>query len=467
MPPFHPDTIVAIVTPLGEGGIAVLRLSGEDAIALVDGVFHGKHTLAEAASHSAHVGKLLDDDGAMLDEVVATLFRAPHSYTAEDVVEVSCHGSSFIARKILEQFIRRGARPADPGEFTKRAFLNGRIDLSQAEAVAELIRARSDSAHKASLQQLRGVHSEKFLEIKNAIIQLCGLLELELDFSEEGVSLIETSTSEKTLRQVISDVSQLIDSYKVGKVVRDGIKVVLTGRPNVGKSSILNCLLNQERSIVTEISGTTRDTIEEAVHLSGYYVRVVDTAGLRLTTDLVEAEGIRRTEAEIDDADVVAYVFDASLTDLREDAERVEAIHSDAANQGKTILLIANKIDLCGGMVAASMSGLSCRGSVLPVSARTGEGVDSLRKALSELCLSRDFHLEEKSIIVTNARHQAGLLETRAALQRALGSLETGESNEFVAVDLRAALRHVGEIIGNTTTDDILNVIFASFCIGK
>ncbi len=467
MPPFHPDTIVAIVTPLGEGGIAVLRLSGEEAITKVDEVFHGKQRLATAASHTAHVGKLLDDEGNMLDEVVVTVFRAPHSYTVEDVAEVSCHGSVFIARKILESFIRRGVRPAEPGEFTKRAFLNGRIDLSQAEAVAELIHARSDSAHKASLQQLRGLHSIKFLEIKDAIMRLCGLLELELDFSEEGISLIEISTTEKIIQELIVDVTQLIDSYKVGKVVRDGIKVVLIGRPNVGKSSLLNSLLNEERSIVTEISGTTRDTIEEAVHLSGYYVRVVDTAGLRATTDPVEVEGIRRTEAEIEDADVVAYVLDAGRKDIIEDGERVRSISAAAASQGKSFLLLANKIDLIGGELGENLTNLSGGMAILPVSAKSGKGIDSFRKTLSDLCLSRDYHLEEKSVIITNARHQASLLEAREALCRALASIQARQSNEFIAVDLRAALRHVGEIIGNTTTDDILNRVFASFCIGK
>lgn len=469
MPSLHPDardTVVAIITPLGEGGIAVLRLSGERAISAADEVFHGKHPLSQAQSHTAHVGSLLDEHGELLDEVVATVFRAPHSYTAENVVEVSCHGSVFIAQRILERFVHLGIRPAEPGEFTKRAFLNGRMDLSQAEAVAELIHSRSDSARRASLHQLQGLHSNKFQEIRDSILHLCSLLELELDFSEEGISLIETSTSESTLTGILAEITQLIDSFRFGKIYRDGIKVVLAGKPNVGKSSLLNALLNENRSIVTEVSGTTRDTIEESVRLGGLSVRIVDTAGLRRSTDPVEVEGIKRTEAEIEDADIVAYVIDISSSDFNEDMERMRQI-SAARPGAKGPIVVFNKEDLPR---SSEFDMLAKNLAALPnahVSAKTGLGVQNLRDLIADACISGDFPLNEKSVIITNARHQASLIEVRECLQRALVSLREQQSNEFIAVDLRSSLRHIGEITGETTTEDILNNIFASFCIGK
>jgi tRNA modification GTPase len=465
MPSLHPvadDTIVAIITPPGEGGIAVLRLSGADAISAVDKVFHGKQPLSAAASHTAHVGTLSDEQGELLDEVVVTVFRAPHSYTAEDVAEVSCHGSPFIAQKILQSFVRRGIRPAEPGEFTKRAFLNGRIDLAQAEAVAELIRSRSDAAQSASLHQLQGLHTNKFEELKKRILDLTSLLELELDFSEEGISLTETSTNERLVDGLVEDLTQLIDSYRFGKVYRDGLKVVLAGKPNVGKSSLLNALLNEHRSIVTEISGTTRDTIEESIRLAGYSVRVVDTAGLRKTSDPVELEGIRRTEAEIEDADVVAYLLDVTSRELSADMERVAQLRS---TKGGKVLVVANKVDLRPDWRLSPA--LPDRTELYLVSAKTGQGIEALKAALSNMCFSGSFHPAEKSVVITNARHQASLIQARASLLGAAGSLRDGQSNEFVALDLHAALRHIGEITGASTTEDVLNNIFASFCIGK
>mgnify|MGYP003340950183 CR=1 FL=1 len=467
MPPHHPvadDTIVAVITPPGEGGIAVLRLSGPRAISAVDAVFHGKQPLAGAASHSAHVGMLTEPDGAVLDEVVVTIFRAPRSYTAEDVAEVSCHGSTFIAQKILQSFVRQGMRPAEPGEFTRRAFLNGRIDLSQAEAVAELIRSRSDMARDAALRQLQGLHTNRFEEIKGKILNLCSLLELELDFSEEGISITETGTNELTIRTIVEELTQLIDSYKFGKIYRDGVKVVLVGQPNVGKSSLLNALLNEQRSIVTDISGTTRDTIEEAIRLAGYSVRVVDTAGLRHTVDPVELEGIRRTLAEIEDADVVAYLLDASSPNPAQDMVRLSSL---VASKGGAsgIMLVVNKVDLALGWTPpiSMPAGMG----IYKVSAKTGFGIEELKRAISDRCFSGDFHLSEKSVIVTNARHQASLIQAKAALERSLASLVGGQSNEFIALDMHAALRHLGEITGATTTEEVLNNIFASFCIGK
>jgi tRNA modification GTPase len=427
-------------------------------------LFHGKQPLSAAASHTAHVGTLADEAGQPLDEVVVTVFRAPHSYTAENVAEVSCHGSSFIAEKILRAFVRNGIRPAEPGEFTRRAFLNGRIDLSQAEAVAELIRSRSDAAHRSSLYQLQGLHTNKFQEINTAILDLCSLLELELDFAEEGISLIETRTSEEKIRNLVGELTQLIDSYRFGKVYRDGVKVVLAGKPNVGKSSLLNALLNQNRSIVTEISGTTRDTIEEAIRLAGYYVRVVDTAGLRSTTDPVEQEGIRRAAAEIEDADIVAYVVDATAKDFREDHDRVRQVR-DAMDEKGALIIVWNKVDLAADIPDLFLQPGEPR--LFPVSALTGEGIEHLKRSLSEVCFSGGFQLGDKSVIITNARHQANLMLARESLTKALATIQEGQSGEFVAIDLRSALRHIGEITGASTTEDLLNNIFANFCIGK
>jgi tRNA modification GTPase len=458
------DTIAAIITPIGEGGIAVLRVSGKQAIEVADRGFRGQRPLAEVPTQTVHVGHFIDPLGAELDEVVATIFREPHSYTTEDVVELSCHGSSFVAKRILSALLAYGARMAEPGEFTKRAFLHGRIDLSQAEAVAELIRSQSDVSHKASLRQLEGALSERVGNIREKLIQMCGLLELELDFVEENIQFTDRDATVQELESLIFNVSQIIDSYEFGRICRDGVKVVIAGKTNVGKSSLLNALLDIDRSIVTNVSGTTRDVIEENICIGGMIFRLVDTAGLRETEDIVELEGIRRTEEQLRAADLVLFVIDATEGYSGSDFALLRNILGKAAD-GKSIVVI-NKIDLLNGeMSVASPCFSGC--PTIPVSAVQRLGLDTLRdELLRQSSHSLATHVDS-SVVITNARHQRCLTKVKESIGRSLKALRKGESNELIALDLRIALDTLGEITGVVTTDDVLNEIFSKFCIGK
>jgi tRNA modification GTPase len=438
------DVIAAIATPAGEGGIAVLRVSGRGAIGVVDGAFRGRHLLETAATHTAHVGTFIDATGRAIDEVVATLFREPHSYTGENTVEISCHGGLFVSREILTELLSRGARHAEPGEFTKRAFLNGRIDLSQAEAVADLIQARSEAARKLSFDQLRGRLSHKLDELKAMLVSITGALEIELDFAEEGLAEVPREQLLADIAGVSGEIGRMIGSYRQGRVERDGAKVVLVGDPNVGKSSILNSLLDKERSIVTHLPGTTRDTIEESVTINGMLFRLVDTAGLRESDDLAESEGIRRTRAEMESADLVLQVSDCSRA----------AISAPVPGA----MRVLNKFDLVG----FDRSTLPTEGEAIVISAKSGYGIDELKSKIFERCSHPD-----ENVTLSNARHLRCLQDAQQSLANALASAEGGMSGEFVVVDLRGAMHALEMIIGVVTTDEILQNVFANFCIGK
>lgn len=462
----YEDTIVAIITPIGVGGISVLRLSGKHAIAIADKAFHGKQPLTEVATHTAHFGKIVGQDSEIIDEVVVTVFKEPFSYTGENVVEVSCHGSIFVAQKILSTFIELGASHAEPGEFTKRAFLNGKIDLSQAEAIADLIQSRSALSHKASLAQLEGRLSAKVSELRDKLINLCGLVELELDFVEEGLEFLDKSKMSEEIKKVIDTLTQLIDSYEFGKICRDGVRVVLTGKTNVGKSSLLNALLNDDRAIVTDISGTTRDVIEENIVINGLLFRLIDTAGLRETSDIVEMEGIRRTRKEVQDANIALFLVDASTGFDEEDKASLEEVRSLRKSDNKNLILVENKVDLLNGK--ADANSLDEFGiTKIRISAKTGEGLGELRLQLYNMALKSSDYSVESSMVVTNVRHRNALIKAKESLERVLKGLNEGQSNEFLAVDIRNATNSLGEIIGVVTTDDILNAIFSKFCIGK
>jgi tRNA modification GTPase len=461
------DTIAAIATPIGEGGISVIRLSGTDALRVADACFKGKKTLQQAASHTAHFGEIRDEEDSLVDEVVATVFRAPNSYTREDVVEVSCHGGVFITRKILETLLAKGARMADPGEFTKRAFLNGRIDLSQAEAVADLIRSCSTLAHRSSLSQLRGTLSDKIQAFRDALLRVVSLLELELDFFEEGLELSEKSGILSEIEEISGALKDLIGSYQSGRVFREGVRVVLVGKPNVGKSSILNALLSEDRSIVTSIPGTTRDTIEESLTVDGLLLRIVDTAGLRETRHPVEHEGVRRTEREIQEADISMLILDVSQGFTSEDELIFDRSLSKQLHEENTCIVVFNKIDLLSNISNLRIPEKLLKHDIVYVSAKTGSGMDQLRKELFTKAMEGGKHYGEKSLVLTNARHRDVLLRTQQSLERAEKALKESQSNEFIVVDLRGALDQLGEIVGIVTTDDILNSIFSRFCVGK
>ncbi len=456
------DTIAACATPAGEGGIAVLRVSGPRAFAITDISFRGTVTAARASSHTLHFGTIVRA-GEAVDTVVVSVFRAPHSYTGEDVAEISCHGGFFVSQTILALLLESGARLAAPGEFTLRAFLNGKMDLSQAEAVNDLIHAKTEKAHRTSLQQLEGKLSRYVRTLRQELLDLCSLFELELDFSEEEITLADRDASARTIARIRGTVDDAVASYAGGKLVREGATVVLAGKPNAGKSSLLNILLNENRAIVSHIPGTTRDSIEESISLNGLLFTFIDTAGLRDTVDEIELEGVRRTQQHVAAADVVVVLIDASVPPEAEDALLYKKIEETVS--GHTVLLyVLNKSDK-HVVFDADTTGTSPTRRCT-ISCKTHEGIAAFKDMLYAAVLPA-YDGDAQSVTVTNIRHKQSFELAGASLRRALDAVEAGSSGDFVAVDLRDALDHLGTIIGITTPDDILNNIFSKFCIGK
>ena len=466
---YESDTITAIATPAGEGGISVIRLSGPRAFAVAEKGFRGKADLGSAASHTAHHGNFVDELGDTIDDVVALVFRGPHSYTGEDAVELTCHGGLFVSRKLLEATIRYGARAAQPGEFTKRAFLNGRIDLAQAEAVADLIRTRSQASHRSSLHQLKGILSKQINSMRDQLVHVIGSLELELDFVEEGYEFAEKSGVAAQVKGIISELEKLLATYETGRIYREGVRIVLAGAPNVGKSSLLNALLMQDRAIVTEIPGTTRDTIEESLILQGVLFSITDTAGLRETADPVEIEGVRRSEDQLLNCDLLLLMFDCSRGLSVDEEIYVKKLASQIKARRAPCLRVFNKLDLghLDGGLAYKTQELLPGSSAVAISAKTMFGLDELRSLLFRMVLSGKDGAQESGVTITNARHQTALLKAKEALNLALDSISQHQSGEFIVLDLRRALDSLGLITGAVTTDDILNEIFSKFCIGK
>ena len=453
------DTICALSTPPGTGAIAMLRLSGPGSVAIalmlapkLEGTLDARH---------AYFVELADDDGPV-DEGVLTVFMGPHSYTGEDVVELSVHGSPYVQQRLLEAMLMNGARMALPGEFTQRAFMNRKLDLSQAEAVADLIASQSAAQHTLALNQLRGGFGLMIEELRQQLIDFCALIELELDFGEEDVQFAERVELTALIDRLTDLCTELIDSFRYGNAVRQGIPVAIVGAPNSGKSTLLNALLQEDRAIVSEIAGTTRDTVEEIMTIGGVLFRFIDTAGLRSTTDTVEKLGIERSYKKAAEASIVVLLGDASV--LAEGALRTEAnllarrlkVAVPAGQPGPWILPVLNKSDVPGVKPAKDM---------LAISARGGKGLEVLKKAFIT-------HVEQLrqgpgDIVVTNARHVDALTKARAALLDAKGAIDNGISGELLAIDLRRAQHHLGEITGRITTDDLLGSIFGRFCIGK
>ena len=460
LPPALSDTIIALSTPPGAGAIAVIRLSGPAAVALTDGLFRGKN-LADQPSHTLHYGTLREADGRILDEVVVALFRRPNSYTREDVVEISCHGSDYIVQQVLAAFTRRGARLAEAGEFTKRAFLQGAFDLAQAEAVADLIAADSALSHQVAMQQMRGGFSRELRDLRGRLVQFAALLELELDFGEEDVEFADRTGLVALLEEVQALVRRLLRSFELGNVIKNGVVTVIAGRPNAGKSTLLNALLNEERAIVSAVAGTTRDLIEDEVSLDGIRFRFVDTAGLRETTDEVESIGVERTRQRVRQAALLLYLFDlttATPTDVQAEIE--------ALNPGGQIatLAVGNKRDLA---TEPQLAAFRAQSNILLIAANHGEGLDELRAALLQRARGTGLDQTGAATIVTNLRHARSLEKTDAALHAVLVGLASGAGTELVAADLRQALAALGEITGEISSDDLLTSIFTQFCIGK
>ncbi|RNL95286.1 tRNA uridine-5-carboxymethylaminomethyl(34) synthesis GTPase MnmE [Sinomicrobium pectinilyticum] len=457
------DTIIALATPSGAGAIAVLRLSGKDAIRIADEKFRsvkGKK-LSGQKSHTIHLGHITDGP-KVLDEVLVSIFKGPHSYTGENVVEISCHGSPYIQREIIQLFLRNGCRMANAGEFTLRAFLNGKLDLSQAEAVADLIASDNEASHQVAIQQMRGGFSGEIEKLRQELLDFASLIELELDFAEEDVEFADRSRFEELLQRIELVLKRLIDSFAVGNVIKNGIPVAIVGAPNVGKSTLLNALLNEERAIVSDIAGTTRDTIEDEMVISGIGFRFIDTAGIRETEDVVESIGIKKTFEKITQAQVVIYLFDASHFAENSKTIIVEIEKIKNKFPQKPLLILANKIDLAD---ADQIKNSLDYENLLLISARENTGIDSLKDKLLEFVNTGA--LRNNETIVTNSRHYDALLKALGDIQKVQHGLQSGLSGDLLAIDIREALYHFGEITGQVTNDELLGNIFANFCIGK
>ncbi|WP_027124863.1 tRNA uridine-5-carboxymethylaminomethyl(34) synthesis GTPase MnmE [Gelidibacter mesophilus] len=465
------DTIVALATASGSGAIAVIRLSGEEAVSIGSKFFKsvsGK-SLSEQKSHTVHLGHIVDGP-RVIDEVLVTIFKNPHSYTGENVIEISCHGSLYIQQEIIQLFLKNGCRMANAGEYTLRAFLNGKIDLSQAEAVADLIASDSEASHKIAMQQMRGGFSNEIKHLRDELLNFASLIELELDFAEEDVEFANRDEFYKLITRIINVLKRLIDSFAVGNVIKNGIPVAIVGEPNVGKSTLLNALLNEERAIVSEIAGTTRDTIEDEMMIGGMSFRFIDTAGIRETQDVVESIGIKKTFEKIEQAQVVLFLV--SSLQLSKDLRTVESFTVEIEKiknrfPQKQLLVVLNKIDQISDVELANLTThLAPHTShLIPISAKTGFGVEQLTDTL--LNLINTGALRNNETIVTNTRHYDALLKAFEEIQKVKYGLDSELSGDLLAIDIRQALYHFGEITGEITNDDLLGNIFANFCIGK
>ncbi len=475
------DTICAIATPAGEGGIGVVRISGPHAVDVASRVvrLRSKRSLHTLVSHKLHLADILFPPGSsigdcsalksrpltaqIIDEGLVVYMKAPRSFTAEDVVEIHCHGSGLVLQRVCDACITAGARLAQAGEFTKRAFLNGRLDLSQAEAVLDTIRAKSELGLKLAQRQLRGELAQQVNRLRTGIVSLLAHLEAGIDFADEDIAFLGRDEMIVSLQETLDVVRRMLTTAETGRVLRDGVRVVIAGEPNVGKSSLLNSLLRENRAIVTDIPGTTRDIIEESVVWHGLRVTLVDTAGLRDTSDLVELEGIRRSKEAQDQADIVLHVLDGAQL------SRLEMENFRFPSLGLQCFLLVNKIDLVDGASVQSLSDLLCTRTgckVFPISVRTGEGLETLKHAIRTQFVKPSFEPSD-GVVVTHVRHRVALERAEASLQESLASIERGIEPEFVAVDLRGAADALGEIIGAITCDEVLGRIFSEFCIGK
>jgi tRNA modification GTPase len=451
----HNDTIVALATVQGVSALAIVRLSGKDAIKITQSAFSGKN-LSRQPSHTIHFGTIKDGDKT-IDEVLISVFKEPNSFTQENAVEISCHGSPIIIKEIIKVLLKKGARLAQPGEFTKRAFLNGRFDLAQAEAVADLIHAETDNARQAAFNQMRGGFSQEIKRLREELIHFASLVELELDFGEEDVEFAKRDDLKKLILKIQSYLNALIKSFDQGNVIKNGIPTVIAGKPNAGKSTLLNALLNEERAIVSHIAGTTRDSIEDELILGGITFRFIDTAGLRETKDEIEAIGVGRTREKMKQASLILYMFDLSQTnstEIKQEEDELKAL-------GVPYIKVGNKVDKANRFILRSLENQN----FVMISASQKTNLQNLKDQI----LSH-FHIKtvkQGDVLVTNLRHYQNLTATNDSLNRVLNGMASGVTGDFLAMDIRQSLHHLGEITGEITTDDLLDNIFSKFCIGK
>ena len=454
-------TIVALSTAQGVGAIGVIRLSGPKAIEICNKVFKGKDLL-KPASHTLHFGKIADEK-RVLDEVVVSLFVAPSSYTGENTVEISCHGSPYILKSIIELLIKNGATAANPGEFTLRAFLNGKLDLTQAEAVGDLIASNSESAHKIAMNQMRGGISNEIKRLREELIHFASMIELELDFSEEDVEFANRDELKDLIIKVQKVLHQLIETFALGNAIKEGIPVVIAGKPNAGKSTLLNTLLNEERALVTEIEGTTRDSIEDELNIGGTIFRFIDTAGIRQTEDVVEALGVKRTLEKIESAAIVLLIVDLNNTTPALLKETIVEINDSLQKNKAKLVIIGNKVDLKN--LAEAKAQFAEFENLHFISAKEKWNIEELKESLKETAQLHTLNQDET--LVSNTRHWEALTKANVALQTALTGIDNGLTGDFIAMDIRASLHQLGLITGEITTDDLLGNIFSKFCIGK
>jgi len=461
--PAKEETIAAISTPFGESGIGIVRFSGPLAEPIIRKIFKPKKEVFSFISHRFHYGEIVDPETKTpLDEVLVVLMRSPATYTREDIVEIHCHGGYLILQKVLELVLREGARAAEPGEFTRRAFINGRIDLTRAEAVIDLIRAKTGASLAIANQQLRGALFRETSDLKEMLIEHLALIEAHIDFPDEEIDGIPLAEMRRALSRMTERVDGWISSYEEGRLFREGISCAITGKTNVGKSSLLNVLLKEERAIVTPVPGTTRDVIEEVLSIRGIPVRLMDTAGLRRAEDLVEREGVRRTKEKVADADFVLLVLDGSRGLDSDDIEIFREIEE------KKKVVILNKRDLPAGKITVEgVRGQFPLDPVVSISALKNEGIEELKGTIYSSLIHKDIRSSPEHLIVTNIRHKIALSQAKESVSKAEKLLEEGNSLEFIAFEIRSALDALGDLVGETTPEDVLNRIFDQFCIGK
>jgi len=462
------ENIIALATPTGIGAIGVIRMSGPDVISICNRFFSG-HDLTKADGHTVHFGKIKNEDGKILDECLATIFRAPRSYTKEDSVEISCHGSSYIIDQIIQLYVRNGVRMADRGEFTLRAYLNGQLDLTQAEAVADLIASENEATHEIAMNQMRGGFSDEIQKLRTELIEFASLIELELDFGEEDVEFADRSKLTALVEKIQQVISRLVHSFQLGNVIKNGVSTVIAGRPNAGKSTLLNALLNEERAIVSKIAGTTRDTIEEGLNIKGINFRLIDTAGIRRAQDEIEKIGVERTIEKIAQSTLVIYVFDVTSTspdDLWGDAAQFLQ-GSQALTAKSKQIYIGNKMDLNPYTRPEDYysEGFISYDNLITASAKNKMNIEYIKDRLYEMVIDDPALLDQT--VVTNNRHYEALNNAYESLSGVLSGLSDGTTGDFIALDIRQALHHLGLITGEISTDDLLESIFSSFCIGK
>lgn len=454
------DTIGAISTSIGEGGIAIVRISGDKAKDVVDKIFQAKNgkSIKDMKSYTMKYGYIIDENNNHIDEVIVSFMKGPRSFTAEDTIEINCHGGVVATNKVLEQVIKQGVRLAEPGEFTKRAFLNGRIDLSQAEAVIDIINAKTDLSMKSALMQSEGAISKEIQELRGKLLSTIAHIEATVDYPEDDLEEVTAEMAIKDLEVIKKEIKEFIETAEEGKILREGLSTVIVGKPNVGKSSLLNALTKENRAIVTDIPGTTRDVIEEYINISGIPIKIIDTAGIRETDDVVEKIGVERSRAKINDADLIILILDSSNDLSEEDKEIINHISN------KKYMILLNKSDLNSKITQGNLENISCK-NIYSISAKTGEGIDKVRTAIKDMFFKGE--ISTNNIIITNTRHKEALLRAYECVESSIDTLNHTFAIDLASIDIRNAWTFLGEITGDSLEENIIDKIFKDFCLGK